>query len=560
MVSIATLGPRGSHAWQAARQYNPAAAISLFASLTAVMQAFTEGKADFALLPFYNTRTGQNHETGRLIRSAGKGFWRDNIVLPSHLSLGGLDTDTPLTTLLGKSEVLRQCEEYIATTFPQATLVAAPDLDATVAGITGKGLCDHGIIETEEALKAYGLKIRAREIAPHNQTRYVVLGLSPAGRSGYDATALVTTPIKDRVGILMDLLGEFAKRSINLLDMQTETDPKSQKLRFFIELEGHMEDEGVRQALTRIETQVIQEPGSVKVLGSYPRVDMRPKHIKRFGFIGSGEMSLWFADRLKSEGYETVITGRSSKIKPAEMIPQVDVVVICVPISATPASIKEFGPLLRENQALILLAGEAENVINTALAHTREGVEVLLVHNLWGPKAASMKDKNASVVRTPRSGMLSSEFEAFLYKHGTIISIDTPGEHDLMMGVSQKLPTSISVALAMALKENRIAPDQIGSHSTLTSLYSILSMARVHSQNPRTYAEIMATGGEGRRIVDSFVENLRKINELAESCEITALCKIIEENRLYLSEEFLADRMRQALAVDETLGRVISRD
>jgi prephenate dehydrogenase len=171
-----------------------------------------------------------------------------------------------------------------------------------------------------------------------------------------------------------------------------------------------------------------------------------------------------------------------------------------------------------------------------------------------------MKDKNASVVRTARSGVLSSEFEAFLYKHGAKISLDAPGQHDLMMGVSQKLPTSISVALAMALKDNGIPPAAIGSHATLTSLYAILSMARVHGQNPRTYAEIMATSGQGRRIVQSFAENLDRITKLAESGDIEALCALIEDNRRYLSEPFLKDRMQQALAVDATLGRMLSRD
>ena len=40
MVSIATIGPEGSHAWQAARRYNPAATIKLFPNLTAVFKAF----------------------------------------------------------------------------------------------------------------------------------------------------------------------------------------------------------------------------------------------------------------------------------------------------------------------------------------------------------------------------------------------------------------------------------------------------------------------------------------------------------------------------------------
>ena len=560
MVSIATIGPEGSHAWQAARRYNPAATIKLFPNLTAVFKAFAAQEADLALAPVYNTREGQVKEYSRLVKAMDKGFWQGNIVLPIHLSLGTLSATEPITMLIGKSGVLRQCEDYITSVYPEATLTSVHDLDAAVREIKAQGLTGHGVIESEEALRAYGLTIRAREIVPHNRTRYAVLGQAPAPRTGYDATTLVTTPIKDRVGILADLLHEFTKRSINLIDLQTETDPQSQKLQFFIEFEGHLSDERVRVALDRIEHQIIQEPGSVRVLGSFPRVDMRVKRIKTFGFIGSGEMSLWFAERLKSEGYETMITGRSSALRPEEMIPQVDVVVICVPISATPAAVAEYGPLLADNQALVLLAGEAENVLHTALTHTKEGVEVLLVHNLWGPQAATMKDKNASVVRTARSGVLSSEFEAFLYKHGAKISLDAPGQHDLMMGVSQKLPTSISVALAMALKDNGIPPEDIGSHATLTSLYSILSMARVHGQNPRTYAEIMATSGQGRRIVHSFAENLGTITKLAESGDIEALCALIEDNRRYLSEPFLKDRMQQALAVDATLGRVLSRD
>jgi len=557
MVSIATLGPAGSHAWQAAHRYSPDATIRLFPNMAAVFKAFSAQETELAVMPVYNTREGQIREYGHLIKTMAHGFWKDNIVLPIHLSLGTFSPAEPISMLIGKSEVLRQCEDYISTTFPDVSLTTVHDLDAAVAGIKKNKLTGHGVIDAEEALRGYGLTIRAREIVPHNQTRYAVLGSTPSVHTGYDATAVITSPIKDRVGILADILHEFTRRGINLIDMRTEADPRSQKLQFYFELEGHISDEPVRAAIERIEHQVIQESGAVNILGSFPRLDMRTKHIKSIGFIGSGDMSLWFAERLKNEGYEVLVTGRRTPLRPEEMIPQVDMVVICVPISATPETVREFGPLLKGNQAMVLLAGEAENVLGNAMAHTQEGVEVLLIHNLWGPQAATMKDKNASVVRTTRSGVLSSEFEAFLYKHGAKISLDTPEEHDLMMGVSQKLPTSISVALALALKENGISPEEIGSHATLTSLYSILSMARVHAQNPRTYAEIMASPGQGRRIVTSFAENLAAITSLAETGEIEALCRIIEENRRYLSEDFLAGRMQQALAVDATLGKVL---
>ena len=178
----------------------------------------------------------------------------------------------------------------------------------------------------------------------------------------------------------------------------------------------------------------------------------------------------------------------------------------------------------------------------------------MLVHNLWGPQALTMKDKNAAIVRTARSGAFCSEFEAFLYKHGAEIFHDSPSKHDMLMGVSQKLPTTISVALAMTLTQHEIDTLDIGSHSTLTSLYGILAMARIHNQNPRTYAEIMAMSGDGRKIVRSFAENLLHLNNLAEAGDIGQICEIMDANRKYMPATFLETRMKQAKAVDELLS------
>jgi prephenate dehydrogenase len=82
-------------------------------------------------------------------------------------------------------------------------------------------------------------------------------------------------------------------------------------------------------------------------------------------------------------------------------------------------------------------------------------------------------------------------------------------------------------------------------------------MARVHTQNPRTYAEIMATTGDGRKIVKSFAENLIRLMDMANEGKIDALCAIIDDNRHYLTDEFLKARMLQSLAVDETLSKII---
>lgn len=555
MVSIATLGPVGSDSFLAAKQYSHDAKTICFNSLFELVSAFQAGKTDLALIPVYNTREGEIKEYFRLLVELEQYHWIDNVVLPIHLSIGTLHPSVrKIDTIVGRGSVFNQCKDYLKANFPDATLVTVHDIEKKLHEIKDASLESYGIIESEELLRKFNFSLLDREVVSHNKTRFAIVSKTSASPTGYDATAVITRPLKDRVGMLVDILAEFTRRGINILDLRSENDIETQKLQIYIEIEGHAQDSIIQEALYSVEKGVIQEENSLRVLGSFPRVDMRVKKINSFGFIGTGDMSKWFASRLESEGYTTILTGRNSAVPTEDMIQQVDVVIICVPISVTATIIQKYGHLLNDGQALILLAGESENTLKTAFAATSEGVEVMLVHNLWGPQALTMKDKNAAVVRTKRSGSLCSEFEAFLYKHGAEIYQDSASQHDLLMGVGQKLPTIISVALASTLSKHNINCNDIGSHSTLTSIYGVLAMARVHNQNPRTYAEIMTTKGDGRKIVSTFVETLQQIIALSEGEEIEQLCNIMEENRKYLPPAFLESRMKQAKAIDEVLN------
>jgi prephenate dehydratase/prephenate dehydrogenase len=561
MKTIATLGPEHSQSWQAAVQFDSEAEIRLYPHVKALLDAFAAHEADYAILPVYNTREGEKKQYFRFFDQIKSGYWVDNVILHSTLSLGVFneeDTIDSLRILVGKREVFNQCEEFIESRLPGITEMSVQDIGQAASEIKENGpVRGRAVIDSAETLVSLGLRIIEREVAPHNRTRYAVLGHNLAAASGYDATTLITEPLDDRVGILVDILNEFSRRGINIVDMRTENDIKTQKLRIYLEAEGHIQNDNMANAIAHIESRVIQQQGMIRLLGSFPRVDMRTKYIKSFGFIGTGAMSKWFARRLESEGYEVLLTGRNTTLRPEEMIERVDVVVVCVPISVTSATVRQYGPLLANGKALVLLAGESEETIKSALEATSDEVEVMLVHNLWGPQAATMKDKNAIVVRTSRSGMFCSEFEAFLYKHGADIFHDSPSKHDLLMGIGQKLPTVISVALAMTLNEHNITSDDIASHCTLTSLYPILAMSRVHSQNPRTYAEIMSTAGDSRKIVSDFSKNLGKVIGMADQASISALCALIDKNAEHLTDTFLQARMQQAKAVDEVLGRMI---
>lgn len=558
MTSIATLGPRGSDACQAVLQYDANAQLALFNHIDDIVDSVASDQSDLALIPVYNTREGEIKEYFRVLTELENCYWVDNIVLPIHLSLGGTSADQSLDgieTIYGRSSVLRQCTVYISRHIPDATLISVHNIDTAIDRIKaddGKSV----LIETEEIIHGNGLFMIDRELVPHNRTRFAIIGKNPHPLTGYDATSVLTRPLPDRVGLLVDTLNEFAKRGINIIDLRSENDIETQKLQIYLEIEGHRDNQIIADALHDIETRVIQEPNCLNILGSFPRVDMRVKKIKTFGFIGSGDMSRWFSDQLRSEGYDTIITGRTSELRPEEMIDRVEVVIICVPISATAQTVSQYGPLLKDGQALIILAGESEHPLEAAIGATSQGVEIMLVHNLWGPQVVTMKDKNVSVVKTRRSGSLCYEFVSFLYKYGAEIYNDSAEKHDLMMGVSQKLPTAISVALAKTLTDHQLDFTDIDTHSTLTSLYGILAMTRVHSQNARTYAEIMATGGEGKKIIESFITNLQLVSEMADQRRIDALSLLIDQNKTQIPIRFIRTKMNQAQAVDAVLSDI----
>ena len=153
-----------------------------------------------------------------------KANWIDNVVLPIHLSLGAVDDSHSLSILIGKSNSFRQCEEYITNNYPLLPQLTVADLQQAINEAKEQNRFDHGFLATEEFLVTNGLVIRERELAPHNQTRFAVISSIPSEPSGYDATALLTLPLNDRVGLLVDILGEFTRRGINIIDMRTESD------------------------------------------------------------------------------------------------------------------------------------------------------------------------------------------------------------------------------------------------------------------------------------------------------------------------------------------------
>jgi prephenate dehydratase len=95
----------------------------------------------------------------------------------------------------------------------------------------------------------------------------VVIGRGLRPRTGHDKTSLALFMKRDKPGALLMILSEFAYGDINLTKIQSR--PTKRQLgdyMFFVDLEGHVDDEHVRLALDCLRLKLRE----VKVLGSYP--------------------------------------------------------------------------------------------------------------------------------------------------------------------------------------------------------------------------------------------------------------------------------------------------
>jgi prephenate dehydratase len=141
-----------------------------------------------------------------------------------------------------------------------ANLLTAEHADAAVAP---PGITDH-----------YPLEVLARDIGDNANavTRFVLVSRTATvpARTGSDKTSVIAELPDNRAGRLLEMLEQFATRGVNM--SLIESRPIGDALgryRFVIDLDGHVHDERVADALLGLK----RFSPNVMFLGSYPRAD-----------------------------------------------------------------------------------------------------------------------------------------------------------------------------------------------------------------------------------------------------------------------------------------------
>ena len=271
---LAYLGPAGTNTEQACLTYDPGATRLSFPSIRAAAAAVDSGKADECVVPIENSLEGSVTNTLDLLIHDSTLFIRHELALPIKHYLVARDGSgtEDIRVIYSHPQALAQCRSFLSKSLPDAELVASMSTASAVEEMLRRG-ADAAAIATERAGSLYGAKILAQEIedTPNNMTRFVVLAPTDHPRTGADKTSICFSFDEDAPGVLHSVLGEFAKRGINLAKIESR--PTRQSLGryiFLVDLEGHGEDAIVQKALSEVKSQV----SMFKVFGSYPRYNL----------------------------------------------------------------------------------------------------------------------------------------------------------------------------------------------------------------------------------------------------------------------------------------------
>lgn len=271
MSRFAFLGPAGTFTEEALLSLGIADVEPVSrASIDEVFAAVESGEADRGIVPIENSVEGSVNATLDALAFESTALIQREIVRDIHHALiaapGVRLAD--VTAVTSHPQATAQCRKWLAANLPGRPIVAANSTsEAVQRAVAEPGMAAVG---THLAAELYGGHVLCEAVEDYegNQTRFIVVGRDVMPRTGEDKTSLALFIRADKPGALLTILAEFAYGEINLTKIQSRPTKKVLgEYMFFVDLQGHLEDENVILALECLRLKLRE----VKVLGSYPR-------------------------------------------------------------------------------------------------------------------------------------------------------------------------------------------------------------------------------------------------------------------------------------------------
>ncbi len=252
-----------------------------------LIQAVDRSEIDLAVVPIENSLEGSVNVTLDYLAHKVSLNIAGEIILPINQQLiAGKGTRiSEIEEIYSHPQALAQCRDYLEK-LSDSCLIRRVSSTAEAVEVVSRGQEDRAAVRaaigSRLAARLNQLEIIAADIQDNdsNWTRFVVLSRSKdshleelssrdsAEKEDSYKTSIICSPIKNRPGILHEMLAEFASRNVNLT--RIESRPTRKMLGdylFFIDFSGHLEQPKIKEIITGLK----KKTSHFKILGSYSR-------------------------------------------------------------------------------------------------------------------------------------------------------------------------------------------------------------------------------------------------------------------------------------------------
>jgi chorismate mutase/prephenate dehydratase len=269
-LKIAYLGPEGTFTQTAVyTQFGHSVRALPVPTIDEVFHEVESGVADFGVAPVENSTEGSvNHTLDMFLTSPLCICGEVELRIHQHL-LGRMRNLSEIKRVCSHSQSLAQCRAWLSVHLPNVEKITvssnaeaarrARDEDGTAA------------LAGNAAAEVYDLDILYSDVEDEgdNTTRFLVIGRDAFPASGQDKTSLLLSAgSTEGPGVLHHLLAPLAKHNINMTRIESRPSRRRKwDYVFFVDIDGHADDEPIKQALDEISSQT----DLFRILGAYPK-------------------------------------------------------------------------------------------------------------------------------------------------------------------------------------------------------------------------------------------------------------------------------------------------
>jgi len=268
-MKVAFQGEIGAYSESAVYSFfGPSVGVKPCKNLSDVFESVEKGEVEYGVVPIENSIEGSVNQTYDLFFTHNLKVCGETVLKIVHCLITNPKTTLDsIEVIYSHPQALAQCRGFLEKL--GCEVIPTYDTAGSVKMMKEKKLMNAGAIASERAAEIYGMKVLVKGIAdnPSNYTRFFVLSKEDSPPTGNDKTSIIFST-KHVPGALYRALKEFAIRNINLTKIESRpTKEKPWEYNFYLDFEGHRNEERCREALRGLEG----KSSFIKVLGSYPR-------------------------------------------------------------------------------------------------------------------------------------------------------------------------------------------------------------------------------------------------------------------------------------------------